>query len=208
MSPTRLCPDGHRGSALLSRRVCRRGFTLIEILIVITVILIIAGLTVPAVNAIRTRMDRTATNHLCLALANAIKTYGSDTINVPPKKSGDPWVVRRLWDFNGDGFLDGNPQAVRSVKHLGPLAINKTNEEIIFTADQKDEAARCGYLGPAAMFETLFPNRASDGAIRDRWGTILRISYGMVYGGIGIWSEGPDGVPGTDDDICSWKDAP
>lgn len=180
---------------------------MIEILIVITVILVIAGLTFPAVEAINRNIKRKATGQLCLALASAIKSYGTDAINVPPVNQGDPWVSRRLWDFNGDRFLDGNPK-IDTVKHLGPLPVDKTNDAIAFTPAQKAEAARCGYLGPASMLETPFPSRKVDGTIRDRWGTLFHVSYGMVYGGIGIWSEGPDCIPGTDDDICSWKYTP
>ncbi|MEL7485492.1 MAG: prepilin-type N-terminal cleavage/methylation domain-containing protein, partial [Planctomycetota bacterium] len=67
------------------RRVlsCRRAFSLIELLVVITIIAIVIAITVPAIGAARDLARGTATQSQIQALATAVGSFQTDNERVP-----------------------------------------------------------------------------------------------------------------------------
>lgn len=167
----------------------RSGFTLIELLIVVLVVLVLAGMGIPAWNAVAKRARIGATRNLIAAFAAAIQRDPQPALVVGV---GPQSRVREPYDFNRDGILDGRPD-------LDPG----------FTGSYRDEAREVDYLGAVATARISLPRNQLDPAQRplDGWKRPLRIGFATgVYGAnrFGIWSTGPDGVDGNGDDLRSW----
>jgi prepilin-type N-terminal cleavage/methylation domain-containing protein len=165
----------------------RRGFTLIELLLVLTVVAMLAGLSLAGWKVAMNQSKLGRTRTLVAALAAAIAAYPERTTAIPATRQ-----VRLLWDFNDNGLLDGEPATDAS-----------------FTATQRSEAAACGYRGLLAMTGMAMPNgMVGTGAVPiDAWKNPIRIAFAVeIYGasGLGLWSAGPDGQDGTADDLTSW----
>jgi prepilin-type N-terminal cleavage/methylation domain-containing protein len=164
-----------------------RGFTLVEILLVIAIIAALMGLSLPLFTMIRNNSRAKSTTWLVQALASAIATYPRGTTL---RLNGGG--TRYLWDFNADGILDGDPA-----------------RDEAFTSSARSEALSAHYDGPAATLGVAIPRAHLDaqGRILDGWGRPLRLRYSVDdYGptGVGVWSCGKDGVSGNADDLRSW----
>ena len=114
-----------------------------------------------------------------------------------PSTSADPtaFTTVRFADFNGDGVIDGDPE-------LDPA----------FDPPSRASALASSYSGPIRLNGEGMPSGLIDEYQRpvDPWRQPLRINFAAdIYGksGVGVWSTGPDMLPETDDDICSWKGA-
>jgi prepilin-type N-terminal cleavage/methylation domain-containing protein len=172
----------------------KQGFTLIELLVVISIIALMMAIGLPAYSAWQRSSLIGATRSTVLAISGAIASYpGGHAILVPATVSM-PERSRRLWDFNDDRFLDGDP------------AIDDR-----FAATDRSDAAAAGYHGFAARAGLSLERQRLDGMRRvlDAWRRPLRIAHAAtIYGptGVGIWSDGPDGIEGSDDDITSWSE--
>lgn len=196
-----------------------RAFTLVELLVVITVIAILLGLAIPSWLVVRSSLRKSAARSLVEAVAQAVVSYGRTAWQAPERSGGlvqvDPLTreVRMrsyvMWDWNQDQVLDGYPEQETG----GWLA-------------DRNLIVASGYRGFQAM--TGFPLRGKGGfdAVRGRlldpWERPLRIAFAAKqYGGedFGVWSTGPDGAddpawPAVDDglapsawadNLCSWK---
>lgn len=171
----------------------RGGFTLIELLVVMVIIAILTGLTFAGANALKATAAKSRTASLVRGMATAVSTYRSTTVAVP--QPDGRLVSRRLWDFNGDGAIDGDPALDQG-----------------FDSPDREAAARAAYPGFAALAPMTIPAAHLDAQRRvvDAWRRPIRITYAAeIYGveGFGIWSCGPDGVAASSDDIRSWSTA-
>lgn len=187
-----------------------RAFTLIELLIVMTVIIALMAMMLPAMNSYRERAAVRQNQALISSLVGAMNSFGVDTFFDPDPGPGQPHVYR-AWYTAGDGFLDGDPamdgwpndpdlQAVLDRLLIGPEGI--------------------AYRGPARMLPIAISARHIEpetGRIIDSWGHPLRVldpeAEGSPYDdsplrgviGIGLWSSGPSGDPDKlKDNIISW----
>ena len=69
----------------------RRGFTLVELLVVITIIGLLVGLIVPAVFGVQASFNRAAVKFEVQALNDAVENYRSKHGDYPP--DGSSWAV-------------------------------------------------------------------------------------------------------------------
>ncbi len=178
----------------MAMRSTRAGVTLIELLVIVATIAALAALTLPAVGYAQRRARANGTAELVLAVAAAIASYPQREVSVPARgvfglKEGQ---VRRLWDFDRDGVLDGEPSRDPGFEPLDRTA-----------------AGHVAYRGFLASTAIAVPGRHVDPEDRviDAWRRPLRIAFAAdAYGstGFGIWSDGPDGIEGNDDDLRSW----
>ena len=164
------------------------GFTLIELLIVMSVIVALSGLSLGAYSVLMENTRTSSTQALINTLTTQMVMYGSPVV-IDGADPGGP-RMRRLWDFDGDHQVDGDPST---------FAIQ---------ADA-DAAARCGYRGPVKQLNLQISKSMLDvsGRPLDGWKRPLQIAFALqTYGatGFGIFSLGPDGLPGTNDDLTSW----
>jgi general secretion pathway protein G len=148
-----------------ARRSHAGGFTLIEILLVLAILLMLATVAIVAVGGIREGARVDTTKVLVQEVENALDTYSMQIGHYPTEEEG-------------------------GLKAL----IEKPN----FSDEKLAEKWRGPYIKTEA---------------RDSWNNAL--NYQVVTGsasenggkGYKLWSNGPDGQDGTDDDIKSWNDA-
>ncbi len=69
----------------------KRGFTLVELLVVIAIIVLLAGLSLGAITAVRASFERSASKFEIQALDDAIEKYRTKTGDYPP--DGSNWTV-------------------------------------------------------------------------------------------------------------------
>ena len=143
------------------RRVARRGFTLVEIMIVIAIILALASLIGIAVFNRFGEAQENITKIQMKTVEDALESFRLDFNRYPTDEEG----VSVLW--------------------------SSTNLE-----NPEDEDKWSTYL------KSPSPNDQWDNA----WGYRQISEYGD-QSKYDLWSYGPDGEEGTDDDITSWSDA-
>jgi prepilin-type N-terminal cleavage/methylation domain-containing protein len=181
----------------------RFAFTLLELLIVISVILALAGMSYPILNSIRSRSDINATTQLVHAVSAAVSAYQIRYITGTDGKIYHAWAVATVPPYEpGDTYqsanpnqMDGDPRLYGSTTTLG-------------------KRAPTSYTGFINMTGYSFSRGSINdhGQLIDRWRQPLQIAYAAnAYGAdCGIWSTGPDkgaATGSTKDDICSWKNA-
>ena len=125
------------------------------------------------------------TRVIVIAVADMVKTCPRKTIPDGDRKYN-------LWDFDGDSLLDGYPK-----------------QEPGWSEEARETAQRLNYKGFVEELQPPIHKQFIDaqGHILDQWGKPLHIRFSTVdYLPLwfGIWSDGPDGIPGTEDDITSW----
>ncbi|SEA86516.1 type II secretion system major pseudopilin GspG [Alkalimonas amylolytica] len=132
----------------------QRGFSLLELMVVIVILGIIASLVVPNVMGNKEEADRQKAVVDIQQLENALDMY-------------------RL----RNGFYPTSEQGLRA------LVEPATTEPV-----------------PRSFPEGGFIRRLP----RDPWGRDYQLASPGQFGRIDIFSMGPDGIPGTDDDIGNW----
>jgi prepilin-type N-terminal cleavage/methylation domain-containing protein len=196
---------------MLSRR---RAFTLIEMLVVIGIIAILAGIGLPAISAVRTRSQVSATEAFLDQLGLAIAQYKSDFGDYPPSR------LSRLGLGKGNGANEGIECLVRCVTTTA-----KSGPYIEFAAERlgntdSDKLSALGVDNPD-LVEIVDPwgNPLAyvHNADYDR-GSTVKLAVGgtetvaAAKGDTGqfeglttyqLWSAGPDGEVDTDDDLRS-----
>ena len=194
-----------------------RAFTLMELMVVISVIILLAGMGFPAYSYIRLQSEKRATTAVVNAVASAISIYQMNTWTFTTAP-GNKQRVQYLWamktgpdakdkDGNATGFytIDGQPAAAPDATHDGPF-----DQGLIGS----------GYSGFYFMTQTSIPKRFVNKKkqVTDAWGQPLRIAFAAnTYGAAwyGVWSPGLDGTDhnpdsggsANADDICSWKNS-
>jgi len=177
----------------------RSGFSLIEMLIVIGVIALLAGMTFSSFGLMRARSNANASQALVQAVRIAIADYKFTELQLFAA-NGSP-ALRRAWDVDNDGIIDGQVTDTWYWSYP-PIGVH-------------DRVARLAALKYFGFVDTvrpeLPPTRIEAGTRRiiDTWKAPLRIGFAAgAYGGtgLGVWSIGPDGVDqgGAGDDLPSW----
>jgi type II secretory pathway pseudopilin PulG len=174
------------------------GFTLVEILVVVGVLVALFAISIPVLGLARQRAQVQATRGLVASVTTAVTSYHLELWPVVDASGG----VRNYlaWDWNRDQRLDGHPEA---------------DEPGITAGSHPHHALWAGGFRDSVGAELPGQFRAANGRVVDAWGAQLRIAWATeAYGatGFGIWSPGPDGLdapgdPGSDD-LVSWRSGP
>lgn len=161
-------------------------FTLIELIIVICIIMALLTLVFGVALALHRGAARQATYQRTIVVSGLCCDI-KNKLNWPTIVEG-----RFLWDLNEDGLVDGDVD-----KDLTSANGGKT-QALALIPPAQGFAKSTGYLDRVDAL----------GRPIDTYGAPLRIAFSVeVYGkeGWGVWSSGPDGTDGTEDDICSWR---
>jgi prepilin-type N-terminal cleavage/methylation domain-containing protein len=83
------------------KKVNNFGFTLMELLVVISIIIILAGLLIPAVHRAKRRSRETEIQQLCLSIIDAWKSVNLDSMRFPSREVIS-WCTTTVDDIDGD----------------------------------------------------------------------------------------------------------
>jgi len=149
-----------------TRRKSRRGFTLIEVLLVILIIGMLAGIFIVGYAGVQSRAKIDATrNKLKASMGTAIELYNMHVGHYPTEEEGGLQALRTKPTFSDEKLTE---------KWAGPYL---TEDPV----DAWDHAFHYETLDPAQVTELGVPFK--------------------------LWSDGPDGQDGTDDDIHNWQES-
>lgn len=132
----------------------QRGFTLLEIMVVIVILGVLASLTIPSLMGNKDRADRQKAVSDIVTLENALDMYRLDNSRYPTTEQGIDALVKK-------------PQ-------ISPLPRSYRDD---------------GYVRRLPQ---------------DPWGNDYRLISPGEHGVIDVFSVGPDGESGTNDDIGNW----
>ncbi len=183
------------------RNLARRGFTLLELLVVITIIGILAGFSFGAFSAVKKLAQKTQAKNDANQIALAVSSYFNEYGRYP---------------IAGGGGADAN------------LLSDKAFLEILTAVDVEMNPRQISFLDPKQAKAEL-AGVTLQGDLVDPWGLPYKIIIDGNYDkevenpdtvsenapptlrkGVIVWSEGPDkGMPsGTDpwaDNVTTWK---
>jgi prepilin-type N-terminal cleavage/methylation domain-containing protein len=183
----------------------RLGFTLIEMLVVVAVIVALAGMSYPVMTSMKAKADISATTQLVHTVAAAIEAYQIKSITGKDGKLYHAWAVDQ----------DLSQPYPTDHRYMDGIPAQYSAPDLMVTR------APDWYKGFIFMTGFNVPSKTSldaKGRIKDRFNQPLHIDWkAHTYGAsdFGVWSTGPDGrlsddtaIQGTDaDDICSWKNS-
>jgi len=143
------------------RRIRHAGFTLVEMLVVLAILVLVASLVVPRILGSQRKADIRVTQTRIGLLRGALESYAADCKTYPTTEEGLEALLSRPPDL---------PESIA--------------------------------WGPTPYVDAI---------PKDPWGNDLQYEYPPTRGTgdtPDIWSFGPDGEDGTEDDICSWTKEP
>ena len=183
----------------------RKAFTLVELLVVITVIAILAGLLFPAIGMLVQRTRDTASRHLCVQVAAAWKQAQIDHRRFPPETVLKWSHGASTEGLDGDINVKMNNMATSVLNwwkpgHPDPATALKEFEK--WVSDRESEAKKAGDVTP--FFEGHVYKKPSISSVNDfylertpeqlRWGMIApwmkrHLPAGGVVAELGVGGE-------------------
>jgi prepilin-type N-terminal cleavage/methylation domain-containing protein len=110
--------ESGNGVDMRPEKMIRRGFTLIEIIVVVVVIGIIAGIAIPRMSRVSDAAPDSAVAEELAAMRAAIDQYQNDHNGAPPSASSAETFVKQMTRYTDAA---GDPQLKKDMSHvLGP----------------------------------------------------------------------------------------
>jgi len=186
----------------------RRGFTLIEMMVVIAIIVILIGLILPTIGAVRERAKIKATQTLIQGIDAALRRYYMDMDEYPPSTVadlGDPdpkpdSLYLYLCGTDGKGIKKKTGDVTRKYEAYmvpPPENIRKIGAEIHIVDSWGNDIVYLNCKRYTDQMRGPDPNYVDDGKCRNP-------------NSFDLYSVGPDRQKDPDplnlvDDICNWK---
>jgi general secretion pathway protein G len=172
----------------------RRGFSLIELLIVLAILVLLATLVVPKLLGSRDQANIDATKVQINTFKSTLELYRLGMSGYPTTEQGLKALVERPTSDAGGGDEFGGEDEFGVDEDLADLGGDQ---------DEMDEdvgsEANSNWKGPYLNTEKL---------PKDPWATAYRYEFPGQNNKLGepdIWSLGPDRKDNTADDIVSWS---
>jgi prepilin-type N-terminal cleavage/methylation domain-containing protein len=204
----------HRARALGSRS--SRGFTLVELLVVMSVIAILVAILLPTVIVVRGTAKRTATKDLLYQINAAIQTYSQEWGNAPPDDMPSDAKYIRFTEYDPSNYTKiFITDAAAMAASAESLAYHLMNENLTGQAylELQAEVQRTGKLDPSTGgYSGDYQPQNKLPEIIDSWGRpFLYNRAGNAYGDpihnppdsavpFDLYSVGADGITSNDID--------
>jgi general secretion pathway protein G len=176
----------------------RRGFSLIELLIVLAILVLLATLVVPKLLGSRDQANIDATKTQISLFKSTLELYSLSMSGYPTTEQGLKALVERPSSDPGEGdeFRD----------EFGGEDEFGVDEDLADLGGDEDEMDEDG--GSEANSNWKGPYLNTEKLPKDPWGTAYRYEFPGQNNKLGepdIWSLGPDRKDNTADDIVSWS---
>jgi general secretion pathway protein G len=176
----------------------RRGFSLIELLIVLAILVLLATLVVPKLLGSRDQANIDATKTQISLFKSTLELYSLSMSGYPTTEQGLKALVERPSSDPGEGDEFGDEFGGED-----EFGDDEDLDDLLGDEDEMDEdggsGANSNWKGPYLNTEKL---------PKDPWGTAYRYEFPGQNNKLGepdIWSLGPDRKDNTADDIVSWS---
>lgn len=197
-------------------------FTIIELLVVISIIALLIALLMPAIGMIRGRAQTTKAKSFARAIATAVKEYEAEYLQPPGFKGKKAWEQLL---YGQDYCLDWASVSVHEKnneeRHKYDILMQVlTKINLAHPPTSHKNTANTAYFANLRNKHFLqpTPNFINDG-YKDPWGHrfIVLLDYDFdkeialgtetLHGDVFVYSCGPNGDDdyGDGDDVCSWK---
>ncbi len=174
-------------SRTINRRVRRRGFTLMELLVVLAILVLLMAMVAPRILGTQKKADINAAKTQIGLFRGALDRYALDLKDYPTTDQG----LRSL--------CEEPSQDTKSYSDRGNSRVETNIDSENGNGNESSSGTK--WDGPY-LSSTSVP--------KDPWGHAYQYEYPPTHGKgdfPDIWSYGPDGEDGTDDDIVSWTDS-
>lgn len=189
----------------------RKYFTIVELLIVISIIAILAGLLLPAIGKVKDKAKKVKAKSMANTLVIAVKSYESTYGLLPWGGASDvTWPIATPWDSASADNYDILLQILSKVdmtagSFSGSAAYSKSstgNIRNVKFLDAPADFVTKGYLDPWGNRFGIALDLSYDNTIT------LPVTNEVLNGTIFVWSFGPNGTNdwGAGDDVTSWKE--
>ncbi len=203
-------------------RQLRRGFTLIEMLVVIAIIGILTAIAIPTISSVKTRSQVKALEANFQRMRLAIENYSNDFGDYPPSR------FKKLGLRRSNGMNDGIECLVRCLttgtksgpymtfkdEELGNLDNDKLSnnknptESILNTKDLFEVVDPWG--NPIVYLHNMDYDRGGTMSLKMGGSAAVTAAKSAKTGQFSghntfqLFSAGPDGLVGTEDDVRAW----
>jgi len=170
----------------------QRGFTLVELLIVMSILALLASMVVPSLLGTKKKQDIKFVGTQIQTLQAALERYAFDMNKFPSTEQGLNALIAKPGEDSASGSADTASSDTASD------AETETGDTAESSEEGSEGGSKSNWDGPYLKTETL---------PKDPWGNSYSYEFPPTHNKINvpdIWSFGPDGQEGTDDDIVSW----
>lgn len=192
----------------LSRQQASRGFTLVELLVVISIIIVLAAMAFGAANLAMNKAKKTQALNVETALQTAIDAYYNDYSKLPSvgantdeidttSEAGKQLIVILLGKENSSGSSMQNP---KQIPYLSVQEGKAKKGGLIYSKNGTGASAIEGIYDPWGNPYKIVMDTDYDDEIQDpiKPGQIIRNKHCIIY------TLGPDKKPNTADDVKTW----
>jgi general secretion pathway protein G len=203
-----------KSTSRFSRTTSAKGFTLMELLVVVAIIVVLAGLTVGGLSAMQRNQAKSKATTQIKLLENALEEYKSEMGRYPERIAGDKTGSNTLYRALFYEGYDYNER--KGDSDVAPTVTDGTAMRI-YLAELDPTSTKQGWSStPGGSGDPSKPI-GENNTILDPWGFSYNYLPAVDENGnediecnnpdFDLWSNGPDGQKGTsdDDNLNNWK---